>query len=295
MDQPFVWTYAREIARLTVWLALLSAIFVPLEYFLAVKPRRFLRKGLGQDIAFYVINSFVPGLLMAVPLSLAAYAAHAVMPYRVLAFSESLPVWQRVVTAFVVGEIGFYWGHRWAHQIPFLWRFHAVHHQPEQVYFLVSARAHPVDNAFIRLCGLVPTYILGLANPLTPSGNVIAALVVVVATLWGFFIHANLKVRLGAFEWLLATPRFHHWHHTLSDHQDRNFASMLPVMDWLFGTLHLPRREWPAAYGTDTPLPSTIAGLMLYPLNPAAPDAANPPPAKEEAAQSDYPAAARLR
>lgn len=268
MNEQFLLTYAREIARLTVWLMLLAAIFVPLEHFLAVKPQRFFRKGLLQDIGFYAVNSFVPGILMAVPLALAAYAAHAVMPYRVLAFAESLPVWQRVLAAFVIGEIGFYWGHRWAHQSPFLWRFHAVHHQPEKIYFLVSARAHPIDNAFIRLCGLIPTYVLGLANPLTPSGNAIAALVVIVATLWGFFIHANLKLRLGPFEWLLATPGFHHWHHTKSDHKDRNFASMLPVMDWLFGTLYLPKKEWPGAYGTETPLPATLGGLMLYPLKP---------------------------
>ena len=153
----------------------------------------------------------------------------------------ALPIWARAVGALVVGEIGFYWGHRWTHEIPFLWRFHSIHHNPEQVYFLISARAHPIDNVFTRLCGLIPVSVLGLATPLTPAGGMVSALLVLVLTMWGFLIHANVRWRLGPLEWVISTPAFHHWHHTLAEPRDRNFASMLPIMDWIFGTHYLPR------------------------------------------------------
>ena len=48
---------------------------------------------------------------------------------------------------------------------------------------------------------------------------------------WGFFIHANLRWRLGPLEWLVATPAFHHWHHSRNDHINRNYASTLPLLD----------------------------------------------------------------
>jgi hypothetical protein len=40
---------------------------------------------------------------------------------------------------------------------------------------------------------------------------------------------------------------------------------MLPCMDWIFGTLYLPR-HWPTAYGITETLPGSIAGQLLYPL-----------------------------
>lgn len=255
--------------RQCVWLVLLCVIFVPLEFVFAAHRRKLLGKSTLGDLCFYFISSFIPHLLLIVPLSLAAYAAYYYVPWRIHAAAASLPVWASGLAAFVVADFGFYWGHRWAHQIPFLWRFHSLHHHPDEIYFLISARAHPVDNAFIRVCGLVPIYLLGLGAPETVKGSLVATIIMLVMTIWGFFIHGNLRWRFGPFEWLLATPGFHHWHHTQSGLRDRNFASMLPVWDWIFGTHNLPA-TFPSAYGIEEKLPASVIGQLLHPLLPAA-------------------------
>jgi sterol desaturase/sphingolipid hydroxylase (fatty acid hydroxylase superfamily) len=265
LDYSHLLAFLTELVRLSAWLLLLSLLFVPLEWLFAVRPQKFFRKALAQDLGYYFISGIVPGLLLALPLAIIAFAAHAIVPHRLQAAVAAWPLWQRIVVGSIVGEIGFYWGHRWTHEVPFLWRFHSVHHSAEHVYFLISSRAHPIDNVFIRLCGLIPAYILGVASPLTPTGSLVPVLIVLVATMWGFFIHSNLRWRLGPLEWLIATPAFHHWHHTLGEPRDRNYASMLPGMDWLFGTYYLPR-QWPSAYGTDTKLPDTLGGQLVYPL-----------------------------
>src|SRR5208283_3792115 len=96
---------------------------------------------------------------------LLAWGVRQGVPTSVLAVTAALPFWGRAFAGLVAGEIGYYWGHRWSHEVPFLWGFHSIHHSAEEVDFLVSSRAHPIDMVFGRFCSLVPLYLLGLAEP----------------------------------------------------------------------------------------------------------------------------------
>ena len=74
--------------------------------------------------------------------------AHQLLPADFYSIIAAIPLWLRATLALVVGELGYYWGRRLSHEIPFLWRFHAVHHSAREMDFLVSSRGHPVDLVF---------------------------------------------------------------------------------------------------------------------------------------------------
>ncbi len=273
---PQLQSFLMDVVRLSLWLTILVVIFVPLERLFAAHPQKILRKGIGVDLGYYFLSGLLPAVLLSVPIGLLAWAVHHAVPADFLATTAALPLWARVLAGLVAGEVGYYWGHRLSHEIPFLWDFHSIHHSAEEIDFLVNTRAHPFDMVFGRFWGLVPIYVLGLAGPAGASGALVPMVVTLIGTVWGFFIHANLRWRLGPLEYLISTPVFHHWHHTRSGPINRNYSSTLPWLDRLFGTYYLPRNEWPEAYGIEAKLPDSLAGQLAYPLLTGPPTPSRP-------------------
>ncbi|MBC7880410.1 MAG: sterol desaturase family protein [Anaerolineae bacterium] len=243
-------------------------VFVPLEKFFAQHPQKVLRKGFLADLGYYFLNSLLPKLILILPMSMIAWGVHSFVPGGLYGWVAVLPLPTRLLAAITVGEFGAYWGHRWMHEIPMLWRFHAIHHSAEEMDWLVNTRAHPLDMVFTRFCGLLPIYVLGLAQPSGRTADVVPLLYAVIGTIWSFFVHANVRWRFGWLEHLVSTPAFHHWHHTQdgAEYINKNYAAIFPWIDKLFGTMYLPKSQWPKKYGIDAPMATNFAEQLLQPL-----------------------------
>lgn len=237
-------------ASLIAWLFALTAIFVPLELLFSVKRQSVLRPNLLQDIGYFFLGGLMKAFFIAVIVGLFVGTTRQFIPTAYFDMVGGLPVALQFVLALFIGEIGFYWSHRLVHAVPALWQYHAVHHDPQRMDWLVNTRMHPIDLIVTRLGGLTLVAVLGFGSPGDKGNPMVPILVLILGTLWAFFIHANIRWPLGWIEHVLSTPRFHHWHHSRDDHPNRNFASMLPIFDRVFGTLHMPSgRAWPPSYG----------------------------------------------
>jgi sterol desaturase/sphingolipid hydroxylase (fatty acid hydroxylase superfamily) len=266
--QQYLASLAPDLLRLWIWLAILLIIFIPLERLFAQQRQQIVRKEFFIDLGYYFLNGFLPKLLLILPLSTIAWGVHHFAPSGILyTWMEHLSVRTRFVLAVIVGDFGTYWGHRWLHESPFFWRFHAIHHSSEKMDWLVNTRAHPIDMVLTRLSGLLPLYLLGLAQPTDGTADLVPILYTLFGYVWSFIIHANVCWRFGVLEKLIATPAFHHWHHTNDnpEHINKNYAAIFPVLDILFGTLYLPKR-WPKKYGIDETMPQNLIGQLLQPV-----------------------------
>jgi sterol desaturase/sphingolipid hydroxylase (fatty acid hydroxylase superfamily) len=154
------------------------------------------------------------------------------------------PLVAQLALALVIGELGNYWFHRWQHEHELLWRFHAVHHSAERLYWLNAARFHPLDLIPLYATWYVPLVALGCPAP-------VLALFAMFDAVFGMLQHGNVEVRLGPLNWLFSMAEPHRWHHsrTLAE-ANNNYGSNLLVWDLVFGTFFLPRdRESPAVLG----------------------------------------------
>jgi sterol desaturase/sphingolipid hydroxylase (fatty acid hydroxylase superfamily) len=222
----------------------MTALFVPLERLVPHRRRQpVFRPGWTTD-AYYVlvghlaiqsVNALVvlPGLLLR------CYLFGPFVP----PLMARLPVWVQFPLIVVVADIVYYWVHRAAHQIPWLWRLHRLHHSSRAMDWLAGERQHLAEIVIVRTAVLVPLLMLGFAQ-----GPLLAY--VTFAGIHAIFIHANFGARLGWLEPFLVTPRVHHLHHASDDDAiDTNFAIHLPILDRLFGTAFAPPGRWPRRYG----------------------------------------------
>ena len=225
-------------------IALLFVLFVPIEKAFALRRQRVFRPGLFTDLTHLLVNSF---LVAGATVVLAIAMSMQLLWVRQFHMVDHLPSAAAVVLAVVVIFVGDYWGHRLTHQVPFLWRFHAVHHSIEHMDWVASGRLHPLDSAFTRAFTITPLLLLGYGR-----GAFAGAAAVV--TLIALFQHANVRLRFPVIRWVLPTPEWHHWHHSSEPEAiDKNFG--LPVVDKLFGTAHLPARRHATRFGTSEPVP----------------------------------------
>lgn len=232
-------------------LVVLGAGFTLLELWrpLRMQPSALRREGAATDACAFVVDQVLVSGGLALVVLICVPVLGAVMPDAVPDAFGSLPGWSRWVLAFALAELSGYWTHRLSHEVPLLWRFHAVHHSAPEMDWLAPNRRHPVDALLSAASTTLPIALLGLSPPAVVS-------VFALRRIQGLLLHANLNLRLGVLERVVATPFFHHWHHTRDPHRwDCNYAGSVPALDWLFGTLNLPE-EWPETYGCDVEVPA---------------------------------------
>ena len=154
------------------------------------------------------------GLLKRLPLSLALE-----VPIALLLLDYTLYLW----------HVAF-------HKVPFLWRFHQVHHLDLDMDASTAIRFHFGEMILSTALQVFQILALGI-SPLTFS-------------IWNTWLlceiafhHSNAELPFALERWLcrfIVTPRMHGIHHSIVPEElNSNWSSGLTIWDWVHGTLRL--------------------------------------------------------
>lgn len=221
-----------------------ALIFIFIEKMFALRrDQPVFRPEWQTDFQHFVVNHMVVGfVLLATNL-----AVHKLFGWAakdgIQAWVQGLPFAIALFLIVLLADLVQYWTHRAYHEVPWLWRLHAVHHSVKSMDWLAGSRQHILEVLLTRTLILAPIMVLGF------SKEVIDAYIVIVG-FQAVFNHANVSVRLGPLSKVIVTPNFHHWHHSQDTEAiDKNYAAHFAFLDYLFGTAVKADRPWPAHYG----------------------------------------------
>jgi lathosterol oxidase len=223
---------------------LMAAIYVPIE---RLWPQ-YLDQGTFRDQwtldIVYFLSTHLPIQAMSFMIMLPATQATKYLAVPALAGAiADLPLLLQFFLAVVVADLAEWAIHLTMHKVPFLWRFHSIHHSSKALDWIAGSRAHFIEDVLVRGFILVPMM-------LAFSQGIIMAYLVFV-TLHATWTHCNTRMNVKWLEPFLVMPRYHHWHHASQKEAiDVNFSIHFPWIDRLFGTQYYPQ-HWPEKYGLD--------------------------------------------
>jgi len=239
-------------AFLAVWFAL----FFVWERLNVATPPPGSRMRLATNFGMWGIV-FVMSPLIILPI--AAWADGAVLWTR--------PPWMRgwagLLLDLLVLDLWIYWLHRAYHEVPLMWRLHAVHHLDEHLDTTSALRFHAGEVVLSAGVRIAPIFVFAI-----PFVHVVVFEALVLAA--AIFHHSNIKLP-ARFErilsWFVVTPSIH-WvhHHAVRADTDSNYATVLSVWDRLFASRSATARTPEMKIGVEGIEEQSILRLILLPV-----------------------------
>ena len=223
-------------------LLLTAVIYVPLERLWPLHPQQGTFRNQWTLDVVYFMSTHLPIQILSFLILLPAvqFAKYLSVP-GLQSLIARLPWFPQFFLAVLVADVAEYFIHLAFHKVPFLWRFHAIHHSSTALDWLSGSRGHFFEDIIVRTCILTPLMIAF-------SQSIILAYLIFV-TLQATWSHCNFSPSPRWLAKCLVTPKYHHWHHaSQKEGLDKNFAIHFPWIDKIFGTYHYPD-EWPRGYG----------------------------------------------
>lgn len=156
-----------------------------------------------------------------------------------------------------------YWWHRINHEIPFLWRFHEIHHLDTDLDTTSALRFHFGEVIISAIMRVIVIVIFDI--PLVSV--IIFEAILLIATI---FHHSNVRLAHGvekALSMIIVTPEIH-WvhHHALRRDTDSNYGTVFSFWDKIFRSRSATQRSLNMKIGVEGATDKSLLQLFLKPF-----------------------------
>ena len=186
-------------------------------------------------------------------------------------------IWKTAAAILLLDAWMFCW-HWMNHQIPFLWRFHRMHHSDPHMDVSTATRFHWGELGISTLLRLLLIPLLGLRS----EQLILYGILVFISTQ---LHHANISLgRLDRYyRWLFVSPDMHKVHHSRLPHEtNSNYSTIFSLWDRLARTYRMRLNLKEIDFGLpnfDQPDWQTLMGMWKTPFYP--------PPVVPDSSQND--------
>ncbi|MFN7951500.1 MAG: sterol desaturase family protein [bacterium] len=199
------------------------------------------RQSFVVDLTHTLVTAYVvaPAVRATLAVAFADFGTKLLYGTGTTPWPHHWPLVLQVALAVVIADFGAYSAHRFMHATRIGWRIHSVHHSPQRLNFLASARSHPFNVILTFSVENGPLILLGVSPQVLAFWTVIKAVN-------GLLQHCNVELAAGPLSRVMATPEVHRWHHSVVlDESNRNFGNTTMLWDQLFGTYFRPTDRRP--------------------------------------------------
>ena len=254
------------------WLLGLSLLVFAFEIIIPWRKKQpIFRKGFWLDAFYMIFNFFLFSLIGYNALSnvgvelfndfLGLFGIDNLVAIEV----QDFPVWAQLLIMFVIADFIQWNVHRLLHRVPWLWKFHQVHHSVKEMGFAAQFRFHFVETLVYKSAQYIPLAMIGFGIEQFFVVHMFSVFI-------GHLNHANLDWSYGPLGYVLNNPRMHIWHHAKAlppEHKyGMNFGLSLSIWDYLFGTAYIPKsgKNVEIGFEGDEHFPHYFTGQLTYPF-----------------------------
>jgi sterol desaturase/sphingolipid hydroxylase (fatty acid hydroxylase superfamily) len=252
-----------EGVKTILWSLVVVAALFPFEHVFPADPIPSRSARIRNLIYMPLVIMFSYGLQPYVNMLAATVLQYGSLLSQVSVFAKS-DGWSVVVASLLfafVWDVWQYWVHRLQHTSEYFWATHKFHHSETRLNATAHSRTHVASYI---LYVLLYTLMIPLIGAISPHWIV----AFMMFRFWGYFIHANVRLRFGPLTPVISGPQWHRIHHSaLKEHHNKNFATFFPVIDVMFGTYYRPGRdEFPPTGLCDEREMSFVRAATVEPL-----------------------------